>query len=325
MKTTLNLSELYGPIAPELEHVRAMIGEVWTDALNLVRVPVPERPGVGGKLLRPALCLLSARVIGSGDIERYVPLATSYEALHIASLAHDDVVDKAALRRGGSALNVLWDNHAAVLGGDYLVARAIEFLAGYNCCDIIARAIACIRRMAEGELVYFGREDAPFTREDCLALAECKTASLFAEACAGPTYLIDSAHRAPLYAFGMALGIAFQIIDDLIDVTQTAEQLGKPACGDLVEGKRTLPILYMRARLSPEEYARLDTMRGARLTEADQAWARAAVERTGAREQAEADARHFADQAVEHLAALPSGPARDSMEGLVDFILVRTS
>lgn len=325
VKTTLDLPDLYRPIEQELAQVRETIAGVWRDALSLVRLPVTERPPAGGKLLRPALCLLSAGAIGERDLERYVSLAAAYEVLHLASLAHDDVIDKAVLRRGGSALNVLWDNHAAVLGGDYLVARAIDLLASYGSCSVITRAIACIRRMAEGELIHFGRETEPYSKEDCLNLAESKTASLFAEACAGPGCLIGSEHFALLLQFGKALGTAFQIIDDLIDVTQTAARLGKPACGDIVEGKRTLPILYMRERLTPDECVRLDAMRHAVLTEADQAWVREAVVRTCARERTQADARQSADRAVDAVGELPPSPYRESMEGLVDFILVRTS
>ncbi|MBP8131280.1 MAG: polyprenyl synthetase family protein [Candidatus Hydrogenedentes bacterium] len=325
MKTTLNLPDLYRPIEHELAQVRETIACIWGDALSLVRLPVTERPAAGGKLLRPALCLLGAGAMGEREIARYAPLAAAYEILHLASLAHDDVIDKAVLRRGASALNVLWDNHAAVLGGDYLVARAIDLLASYDCCLVIARAIACLRRMAEGELTYFRREGEPFSREDCLSLAESKTASLFAEACSGVSCLVMSRYGVLLQQFGMAFGTAFQIIDDLIDVTQTAAQLGKPACGDIVEGKRTLPILYMRDGLSLDECARLDAMRNSVLTESDQAWVRAAVARTGARERTEADARRFAELAVERAAELPPSPYRESMEGLVDFILVRTS
>lgn len=325
MKDTLQLKELYRPVAPELELVREQIGQMWLDALNLVRTPMPEQPSVGGKLLRPALCLLSAGAGGGANLSQYTRLATAYETLHLASLTHDDVIDRAMLRRGMSALNVLWDNHAAVLGGDYLVARALETLAGYNNCDIIAHTVTSIRLMAEGELIFFGRDHEPGTRDDCILLAERKTASLFAEACSAPAYLIDQTLRDPLFHFGLALGIAFQIVDDILDITQTTEQLGKPACGDIVEGKRTIPILRLRENLDAGGIARLDAMREGEPTEADREWVRAAAAKTGAAEAAAAEARAFADKALEHLSALPESPFRASMAGIVEFILVRVS
>ena len=325
MKTTRNLSQLYRPVAAQVDQVRAAIGQVWQDALGLVRMEMRERPAVGGKLLRPALCLLASGALGARDLDRYVSLASAYEALHIASLAHDDVIDRAVLRRGASALNMLWDNHAAVLGGDYLVARSVEILAGYNSCTLVANAIRSVRRMAEGELVFFGRENEPFRREDCIQLAEQKTASLFAEACSAPSHLLDSAFQEPLHRFGTALGIAFQIVDDLIDLTQPSEELGKPACGDVVEGKRTLPIMYMREAMSCNDCARLDSLRDAEISEENRLWIHASVESTGARERTEAEARHFADEALNALSGLPASEFRDSMEGIVEFILVRSS
>ncbi len=325
VKIMPTLSEIYTPIAQPIGGVRAQVTGVWREALTLVRVSADEQPRVGGKLLRPALCIAAAGVIGARDLEYYVPMATAFEMLHIASLAHDDVIDRAVLRRGNSSLNMLWDNHAAVLGGDYLVARAVETLAQYDCCPVIANAIVSVRRMAEGELMFFGRENAPFQRGECIALAEQKTASLFAEACSGPTYIVDPTHRDTLHRFGIQLGIAFQIIDDLLDVTQAADTLGKPSCGDVVEGKRTLPIMYARAQLDPEEDARFAACRDTELSDNDRAWIMETVTRTGAAERTREEARAYAQQAREALLTLPANPYRDTLEGILDFILVRVS
>ena len=179
---TIDLTDLYRPVQAELHGVSDTIHQLWVDALTLVRIDASTMPRTGGKLLRPALCLLAAGAVGGRDLKQYVTLASSFEALHIASLAHDDVIDKALLRRGGSSLNAFWDNHAAVLGGDYLVARAVEMLSTYDVCAVVANAIRSVRCMAEGELYFFGREDEPIIAEDCIMLAEQKTAILFAEA-----------------------------------------------------------------------------------------------------------------------------------------------
>lgn len=322
---TIALTDLYRPIETELNGVRDTIHQLWLDALTLVRLEAHAAPKPGGKLLRPALSLLAAGAVGGANLRQYVTLASAFEALHIASLAHDDVIDRAILRRGSSSLNAFWDNHAAVLGGDYLVARAVEMLSTYDVCAVVANAIRSVRCMAEGELYFFGREDEPIVAEDCIMLAEQKTASLFAEACSAPTYIIDPEHRKALHQFGISLGIAFQLVDDVLDITQTTEQLGKPACGDVVEGKKTIPIMHLRHGLNDADNRRLDAMRNADLTEDDRAWIIGRAEETGAREKAEAITRSYADEARRHLAALPPSTYRDSMEGIVEFVVVRMS
>lgn len=290
-----------------------------------MRLDSDSVPRTGGKLLRPALCLLSAGAVGGRNLKQYVTLASAFEALHIASLTHDDVIDRAFLRRGSASLNAFWDNHAAVLGGDYLVARAVEMLSTYDVCAVVANAIRSVRCMAEGELYFFGREDEPIIAEDCIMLAEQKTASLFAEACSAPTYVVDPTHRKSLYHFGIALGIAFQLVDDILDITQSTEQLGKPSCGDIVEGKKTIPIMHLKHGLTGADRARLDAMRGTDITGEDRAWIVARAEETGAREKTEALTNAYADEARRHLAQLPPSVYRDSMEGIVEFVMIRLS
>ncbi len=325
MQTTLTLSELYKPVQTEMESVRAAVAGLWTEALRLVHGSELPKPPSGGKMLRPALCLLSARAGGADDTARFVPLATAMELLHLAALAHDDVIDGSDLRRGVRSLNAMWDNHTAVLGGDYLVARAIAIMSCYDSCAVITSAIDSVRQMAEGELTNFGLGRDHHSKEACISLARQKTASLFAVTCATPSCLIDGAPRDGLYDFGMAIGIAFQLIDDVLDLSQNRETLGKPAFGDIVEGKRTLPLLYMREGLDAAGEARLDGMRGKPLSPADQAWVADMLESTRARERTEALAREYADEAQAALSALPSGTYRDSMHGLAEFVLIRGS
>jgi len=323
VSTTLTLDELYGPIQEPLTEVRAIMDQMWTDALELVGADQGLKPRAGGKLLRPALCLMAAGAIGAKELKPYAKLAASFEALHIASLTHDDVIDRALLRRGNASLSGLWDNHAAVLGGDYLVARAVEMLADYDSCTVIAKAIRSVRRMAEGELFFFNRDVEAVTPDDCIMLAQQKTASLFAEACSAPAHVLDAKHREALYEFGDRLGIAFQLVDDILDITQPAERLGKPSCGDVVEGKRTIPIMYLRDALDPEGRKRLDSLEQAEITDADREWVMGAAQETGAREQAERLTERYADEARESLQRLPESPYREAMAGIVEFVLIR--
>jgi octaprenyl-diphosphate synthase len=308
-----------------MDSVRASVAALWTDALRLVHGSDLPMPPSGGKMLRPALCLLSARAGGATDTAHFVPLAAAMELLHLAALAHDDVIDGSDLRRGVRSLNAMWDNHTAVLGGDYLVARAIAIMSCYDSCAVITSAIDSVRQMAEGELTNFGLGRDHHSKEACISLARQKTASLFAVTCATPCCLIEGAPRDSLYNYGMAIGIAFQLVDDLLDLSQDRETLGKPAFGDIVEGKRTLPLLFIREGLDEAGAARLDTLWGKPLSDADQAWVADMLEATGARERTEALAREYAEEARSAVTALPSSIYRDSMQGLTEFVLIRGS
>lgn len=309
-----------------MERVRSAVGDLYVETLRLVHGASVPRPKIGGKMLRPALCLLSAGAAGAKDLDRFVPMATATELFHLAALAHDDVIDGADFRHGETSLNVQWDNHTAVLGGDYLVARAIAILADtYDSCDVVASAIDSVRQMAEGELIYFGLGPDHFTEKACLAWARQKTASLFAVLCSTPTYLLGPTHRDALYDFGLHLGVAFQLIDDVLDLCQDRETLGKPSCGDLVENKRTVPILYLRQTLDAAGRARLEAMRDSVLSEEEREWVLAMMESTGARAKTEALAREYIESARACLATLPPSIYRDAMYGLSEFVLVRGS
>lgn len=323
MATALNLPYLYAPVEPQLDQVRDGVRSCWIDAFRLVYGPAAEPPAVGGKLLRPALCFLSAGAVGATDLDEFIDMAVAMELLHLAALAHDDVVDNAELRRGNAALNTIWDNHTAVLGGDYLVAQALSVLCKYDVCAVVASALESIHEMAEGELINFGRKQGTLNEEDCIRLAEKKTASLFAVSCATPTRLTGDAHRDALHAYGMGVGTAFQLVDDLLDLAQDESTLGKPSCGDLVEGKMTLPILYMREALAPDDAQRIHAMAGAAITDADRQWVREQLRATGALDRTESLAHQYVADALRALESLPSSRYTESMAGLAEFVIER--
>jgi geranylgeranyl pyrophosphate synthase len=319
----MTLKELYAPIQRDMESVRAHLADLWADALRFVYGErLPKLP-LGGKMLRPAMSLLSAGALGAPDTARFARLATAMELLHLAALAHDDVIDHANLRHGMRSLNAMWDNHTAVLGGDYLVARAIDILGSYDSCLVITNAINSVREMSEGELTHFGLGREHYSPEACISLARQKTASLFAVACSTPACLIEGAPRPELHAYGLAFGVAFQLVDDLLDLTRDEEALGKPAFGDIVEGKKTLPIIYLRESLDESGRARLDRLKGKPLSDEDRAWVTEAIDSSGAREQTEAIVREYIDEARAAIAPFPASPYRESMLGLAEFVLVR--
>jgi octaprenyl-diphosphate synthase len=323
--TTLKLDEFYRPVAKQLDEVRRAVTDLWAEAQQLVYGSGVTPPKMGGKLLRPALCLLSAGALGAKQLAEFIPMATAMELLHIAALAHDDVIDDSDTRRGQRSLNAQWDNHTAVLGGDYLVARSIAILGEYDNTRVITNAINSVREMAEGELVHFGNRLREPTEESCISLARQKTASLFAVTCSTPGCLTIGEPARALHEYGHGFGIAFQIADDLLDLTQDPETLGKPACGDIVEGKTTLPLLQLRAALDEEGAARLDSLKGGPLTEDDQEWVASEIESTGVRARVEAIAQGYADGARRSLQDLQASPYKDAMVGLTEFALARAS
>lgn len=321
-----SLDTLYEPVQQELELVRAAVAGLWGETLALIHKPAEPSAPPGGKFLRPALCLLAAGAAGAPNLERFIPMATAAEALHIAALTHDDIVDSASLRRGAVTLNSRWDDHTAVLSGDYLVARAILVLTRLGSCDILRNTFEAVLRMTEGELACFGSNNGEgYTQQDCLRLAEQKTATLFAATCTTPTYLVGECYREALHAFGTAFGVAFQLIDDVLDIVKDQKTLGKPSCGDIVEGKKTLPILFMREGLGPPGLKRLEAMKGRTISDDDRAWAAAALEQSQARARTEAMARQYIDAACAALDPLPPTIYKDSMLGLAEFVLVRGS
>ncbi len=317
---------LYAPVREELDQAFEQVSAIWTEVLRLGNGKVDHSPPkAGGKLLRPALCLLSAGAIGAGDLSRFIPMAASMEIFHLAALAHDDVIDGADLRRGETTLKALWNDRAAVLGGDYLVARGMALLTSYNSCQAVTGVVECMGSMAEAELADFALGPWHFSFETCLSLAQRKTALLFGVVCSTPAYILDGRHRESLYRFGLGLGSAFQLVDDLLDLRQEEAILGKPVCGDLMKGKKTLPILFIREALEAGDVTRLDSIRGRPLTPEDRKWAAEILESTGARQRTEAIARQFAHEARQALGSLPPSPYKASMEGLAEFVLIRDS
>jgi len=319
------LDELYQPIQEELDRVRVAVTALWGETLSLIHGATEPSPQTGGKLLRPALCLLSAGAAGAQDIGRFVPIATAAEILHMAALTHDDIVDKAALRRGNVTLNSRWDDRTAVLSGDYLVSRAVLGLTRYGSAEIVQSTFEAMRHMTEGELASLGNHANGYTQEDCLRLAEQKTATFFAATCAMPTYIEGECHREALHEFGIALGVAFQLIDDVLDIAKDQKSLGKPTCGDIVEGKKTLPILFMQEDLEPADVERLKRMKGHAISDDDRAWAATMLEQSQARARTEAMAREYIDNACAALESLPPSIYKESMLGLAEFVLIRGS
>ncbi|MFO1141355.1 MAG: polyprenyl synthetase family protein [Amaricoccus sp.] len=282
----------------------------------------------GGKRLRPLLTLAAARLCGyRGD--HHVKLAATVEFIHTATLLHDDVVDESQRRRGRPTANLLWDNKSSVLVGDYLFARAFQLMVetgSIRVLDILANASAVI---AEGEVLQLtaasnlGTDEATY-----LQVVRGKTAALFAAAseAGGVVAGAPEAQVAALAAYGDALGIAFQIADDVLDYGGLAADLGKNTGDDFRERKMTLPVVRAVAAATPAERAFwLRVISKGEQRDGDLEEAQALMARHGALESAHRTARDFADRARAALAPLPALPLRDHLLALADFVVARVA
>ena len=282
----------------------------------------------GGKRLRPLLTLAAARLCGY-DGEHHLRLAATVEFIHTATLLHDDVVDESRRRRGRPTANLLWDNKSSVLVGDYLFARAFQLMVetgSLRVLDILANASAVI---AEGEVLQLTVAANLATDEATyLRVVRGKTAALFAAACevGGVIAGAPEPQVEALRTYGDALGVAFQITDDLLDYGGRAAALGKNVGDDFRERKITLPVIHAVAAATPEERAFWSrTIGRGEQREGDLDEALRLVARHGALAATHAAAEAHAGRARAALAALPDAPLRGHLEGLAAFVVSRAA
>ncbi|MBS0295773.1 MAG: polyprenyl synthetase family protein [Proteobacteria bacterium] len=305
------------------------------DALILARMqsPVAVIPALaehliaaGGKRLRPLITLAAARLAGAGG-DAHHKLAAAVEFIHTATLLHDDVVDGSEMRRGKTAAHLIWGSAQSVLVGDFLFARAFELMVetgSLRALGILSRASSVI---AEGEVLQLTRaHDLKLSQDLYLEIITAKTAELFAAAAeagavaAGATEAQIQAVR----AYGLNLGLAFQLVDDALDYGGQSEVLGKNAGDDFREGKATLPLLLAIARTAGREDAFWERAVGRRdQTEADFKRARELIVGTGALQATLDLAGDYADTAKGALGVFPAGDWRTAMERLADFAVSR--
>lgn len=299
------------------------------------RVPVIPRLAehlisAGGKRLRPLLTIAAARASGaSGDISAPFKLAAAVEFIHTATLLHDDVVDVSDLRRGKVAAHLIWGAPSSVLVGDFLFARAFELMVEtgqMRALGILARASSVI---SEGEVLQLTRaHDLNLDQDTYLQIISAKTAELFAAAAeAGAVGAgADEVSVEALRAYGLNLGLAFQLADDALDYGGNAAALGKNTGDDFREGKVTLPLLLAAARTRGREDAFWDrTINKGQRTEDDFRRARELVVGTGALNATLDTAGEYADLAKSALRALPASDWREALDQLADFAVSRAA
>ena len=279
----------------------------------------------GGKRLRPLLLVLSARACGYQGTEHQV-LAAVIEFIHTATLLHDDVVDESDQRRGRDTANAIWGNAASVLVGDFLYSRAFQMMVRSQSLPILDILANTTNRIAEGEVLQLMNINEPDTSEaQYMEVIKYKTAQLFAAAAEIGAVLaeVTPEQRQAMNNFGMAMGNAFQLVDDILDYSADADELGKNIGDDLAEGKPTLPLIYVIQHGTPEQSALVKQA----IAEGglDQIAAiQAAIQDTGALDYCYQQAQKAVAQAQAELATLPQNAYTQALQQVVELAVNRS-
>lgn len=312
-------------LAADLQAVELLLLERAESRSELIAAASAHTVRSGGKRLRAALALLSAR-LGCYQLPRVIHAAASVELIQAASLVHDDLVDQASRRRGRVTVHARWDNDVALMVGDYFFALAAGEMARSPDSRIITYYAEAVQTIVEGELSPVTVvEPAETALGQYYYKTGAKTASLFEAACkagmaAGGG---DEAAVAALGRYGFDLGMAFQIVDDVLDFVGDEQTLGKPAGNDLRQGTITLPLIYAVARTgSPRLRALVDD---GSPSDAEVSAAITEVIGCGGIDAAISEARRFIDRAVSHLAVFPPSPAHSALVEIAEFVISRNS
>jgi len=320
------LERLQALVSDDLAAVNRLIVEKMQSEVALIPQLAGHIVAAGGKRLRPLLTLATARLCGY-EGARHHALAACVEFIHTATLLHDDVVDESALRRGRATANAIWGNKASVLVGDFLFSRAFQLMVEDGSLEVLAILSNASAVIAEGEVQQLlTANDIETTVADYLNVIGAKTAALFDAACRIGAVVADrpKADAEALGTFGLSLGMAFQLVDDLLDYTARQTELGKTIGDDFREGKLTLPVVLAIERASAEErrfWQRVLEDLDQRDGDLDRAIA--LCERHGTLAETLALAGRHTDEALAALARFPASPLRQTLEEVARFTVDR--
>ena len=320
------LAQLFEPIRDDLREVEREFARHVQSQVALIPTIGDYIQNGGGKRIRPAVLLMAARMAGYTG-ERAVLYASVLEFIHTATLVHDDIIDESQLRRGREAVHTRWGNHVTVLFGDFLYLKSMSLALTQDDLAIIRLLCDVTLRIVEGEIYQLTKNgDVDLTEAEHFEIVQSKTAYLFA-GCArigGMLGPITRDQQEALWQYGLNIGMAFQIVDDLLDFTGEEVALGKPVGGDLREGKLTLPVIHMRDRGGPRAAALLRKVVEAREVSLDE-WheIRALLTQTRSIEYASRVASDYVERAKKTLYSFPSSDARDALMFLPDYVVSR--
>ena len=322
----LTAREIFDLIQDDLVQVEKKITAESVASVDAVTAIGQYLQSAGGKRLRPALLLLSAKLVGEAGPSA-IQLGAVVELIHAATLVHDDVIDTAETRRGRPSTNVQWGNHTCVLAGDWMYMQAFQIALRERSFQMLDLLIGLTQMMVEGELLQLERIGRiNVTEADCMELVDRKTACLFS-VCSRLGALAGRADELTVNKLGdyaWNLGMAFQLVDDVLDFTAREKTLGKPVGGDLREGKVTLPLVYALEFATPEERGLVETIL------ADRSYERvpfkrilALLEKYRGIERVKEKAQAFTDKARRTMGEFPESPYQRALLAITDLITDR--
>lgn len=320
------LEALQRLVGDDLKAVNTLIVRHMQSPVALIPQLAGHIVAAGGKRLRPMLTLASARLCGYRG-ERHTGLAAAVEFIHTATLLHDDVVDESALRRGRATANAVWGNKPSVLVGDFLFSRAFQLMVADGSLKVLEILSGASAIIAEGEVLQLVTSNDTATSEQAyLEVIRCKTAALFAAACRVGAVVADrpKIEEEALESYGLNLGIAFQLIDDMLDYSAKQAELGKTVGDDFRDGKITLPVVlaFRRGDTGERDFWRR-TLEEQTQKEGDLKHAIELMERHGALKDAVARASHYGSIARDALGIFADGPEKRTLLEVIDFCIER--
>ena len=324
LRTALALPGIQSLAQADMAAVDALIRARLASDVVLINQIADHIISAGGKRLRPMLVVLAGQACGPTTPDHH-QLAAIIEFIHTSTLLHDDVVDESDLRRGRSTANALWGNAPSVLVGDFLYSRSFQLMVELDRMDVMRLLADTTNRIAEGEVLQLLHVHNPDTDEAAyLRVIERKTAVLFAAGTrlGAMASGVDEGIQRRLYDYGMALGYAFQIADDVLDYTADAEALGKNLGDDLAEGKATLPLIHAIRHSDTGTAERLRAI----VQEGDAGAmpeVLSAIRATGGLDYSRERARHYAAMAEQALDGLPESDALAALRGLARYAVER--
>jgi len=326
-KSSLALSQIFEPIRADLEKVDLEFARHVQSQVELIPRIGQYIQTAGGKRIRPAVLLMAARLAGyEGD--RAVLYAAVVEFIHTATLVHDDIIDDADLRRGRAAVHSRWGNDITVLLGDYLYIKSMALALTHDTLDLVRVLCDVTLKMIEGELYQLTKNgDADISEDEHFDIMRRKTAYLFG-GCAqigGMLGKIESEKEQALREYGFNLGIAFQLVDDLLDFTGDAQAVGKPLASDLREGNVTLPLIHLLRQSNDGEGSRIVRDVITTHTVSAEQWALLLrmLKEHASIDYAYRRAVEYAERAKKPLYAFPPSSERDALLALPDYVLSR--
>lgn len=320
------LDQLVALVADDLVDVNELIVARMHSPVALIPQLAGYLVASGGKRLRPVLTLAAANLCGyKGD--RHKPLAACVEFIHTATLLHDDVVDESDLRRGQASANAVFGNKSSVLVGDFLFARAFQVMVEDGSLDVLRILSNASAVIAEGEVLQLTTSNDTETSEEAyLEVIKAKTAELFAAACRIGAVVADrpAAEEEALRSFGLNLGIAFQLVDDVLDYSAAQARLGKTVGDDFREGKITLPVVLAFRRGTDEERAFWRrTMEDMEQQDGDLDHAIELMAKHNALRDSVERARHYVSVARDALGLFPASPVKRALLDVLEFVVNR--